>query len=126
MGRIKLYNAHQLQVDVKEFFVMKQLSMSVLAFAAIAFVPTACAADEEATPPKEATETSSESSGFNFAIPGEDTTPASSGFNFKMLKMRQKARQHWAKSIYLQTTAQPSKHSTQNWSFRKPRKGTPE
>lgn len=83
MGRIKICNTHQARVDVKEFFVMKQLSLSILACAAVAFVPAACAADEEVTPPKETQEATSETSSFNFAIPGDDTTPASSGFNFK-------------------------------------------
>lgn len=63
---------------------MKNASLGLISCVLIAFVPAACAAEEEANPPAQPEETqSSESGGFNFAIPGDDSSADSSGgFNF--------------------------------------------
>ena len=63
---------------------MKQLSISIFTCAMIAFIPSACAAENDANPPVEPTSTpASSSSSFNFSIPGETSAPPAGGFNFK-------------------------------------------
>ncbi|ACT60771.1 hypothetical protein [Hirschia baltica] len=63
---------------------MKQLSIGIFTCAMIAFIPSACAAENDANPPGEPTSApASSSSSFNFSIPGDASAPPAGGFNFK-------------------------------------------